>query len=99
MKHKKLIILIVIIGLLWFAGIIPKQIAKAAGTNYVRNHFPEMKLKCTGVEYSGPHGDYLIYFKGANENTYGCVIGPKYFPIFMGQGLYAIESDYEENYK
>ncbi len=99
MKHKKLIILILIIGLLWFTGIIPKQVAKAAGTNYVRNHFPEMKLECTGVEYSGPHGDYLIYFKDINENKYGCVIGPKYFPVFMGQGLYAIESDYEENYK
>lgn len=99
MKHKKLIILILIIVLLWFTGIIPKQIAKAAGTNYVRNHFPEMRLKCTGIEYSPPHGDYLIYFKDVDENTYGCVIGPKYFPVFMGQGLFAIESDYKEIYK
>ena len=102
MKKKKWVIPIVIIGVimvLWFTGIIPKQIAKISGTTYVNEHFPEMQLECVGVEYADVYGDYLITFKGTNENTYSCVIGPKYFPVSMGQGLFAIESDYAENYK
>ncbi len=102
MKKKKWIIPTVIIGIIvvqWFAGIIPKQIAKIAGTSYVNNRFPEMQLECVDVEYADVYGDYLITFKSTNENTYSCVIGPKYFPVSMGQGLFAIESDYAENYK
>ena len=102
MKKKKWVIPIVIIGVimvLWFTGIIPKQIAKISGTTYVNEYFPEMQLECVGVEYADVYEDYLITFKGTNENTYSCVIGPKYFPVSMGQGLFAIESDYAENYK
>ena len=102
MKKKKLVIPVVIIGviiILWFTGIIPKQIAKVAGANYVKEHFPKMQLECVEVEWAGVYGDYLITFKDLDEKTYSCVIGPKYFPISMGQGLFAIESDYAENYK
>lgn len=102
MKKKKRLIPIAIIGIiivLWFTGIIPKQIGKISGTIYVNKHFPEMQLECVGVEYADVYGDYLITFKGTSENTYSCVIGPKYFPVSMGQGLFAIESDYAENYK
>ena len=102
MKMKKLVIPFVIIGviiILWVTGIIPKQIAKVSGTNYVNKHFPKMQLVCTGVEWSDVYGDYLITFKDANENTYSCVIGPKYFPITLKQGLLTIESIYAENYK
>ena len=102
MKQKQWVIPIVIIGVLvvlWFAGIIPKQIAKSFGTSYANNHFPEMQLECVGVEYADDYGDYLITFKGTNENTYSCVIGPTYFPVSMGQGLFAIESDYAAYYK
>ena len=102
MNKKKWLIPIVIIGVivvLWFTGSVPKQIAKISGTTYVNNHFPEMQLGCVGVEYADVFGDYLITFKDTNENTYSCVIGPKCFPVSMGQGLFAIESDYAENYK
>ena len=58
-----------------------------------------MQLERIGVEWADVYGDYLITFKGIDENTYSCVIGPKYFPVSMGQGLFAIESDYTENYK
>lgn len=84
---------------LWLTGIIPKQVAKISGINYVSKHFPEMQLERIGVEWADVYGDYLITFKGIDENTYSCVIGPKYFPVSMGQGLFAIESDYAENYK
>ena len=102
MKKKKWVIPIVIIAviiMLWFTGIIPKQIAKISGTSYVNNHFPEMQLECVGVEYADVYGDYLITCSGTHENTYSCVIGAKYFPVSMGQGLFDIESDYAENYK
>ena len=102
MKQKSWVIPLVILGVilvLWLAGIIPKQMAESFGTSYVNNHFPEMQLECIGVEYADFYGDYLITFKGTNENTYSCVIGPKYFPVSMGQGLFAIESDYAEYYK
>ena len=99
---KKWVIPIVIIGViatLWLTGIVPKQIAKAFGSHYVDNHFPEMQLECISVDYADVFGDYLITFKGTNENTYSCVIGPKYFPVSIGQGLFAIEDYYAENYK
>lgn len=102
MKKKKWVIPIVIIGViivLWFTGIMPKQIAKISGTTYVNKNFPEMQLEYVGVEYADVYGDYLITFKGANGNTYSCVIGPKYFPVYMGQGLFAIQSDYADNYR
>lgn len=102
MKKKKRLIPIVTIAMitvLWFTGIVPKQIAKISGTNYVSKHFPEMELECAGVEYADVYGSYLITFKGSDDNTYSCVIRPKYFPVSMGQGLFSIESDYAENYK
>lgn len=102
MKKKKWLIPIVIISIiiaLWFIGIIPKQIAKVSGINYVNEHFPKMQLDYVGIEWADVYGDYLITFKDPDEKTYSCVIGPKYFPVSMGQGLFVIESDYKENYK
>jgi len=102
MKKKKWLIPIVIIGViivLWFTGIIPKQIAKISGTTYVNEHFPEMQLECVGVEYADVFGDYLIEFKEKDGNTYSCVIGPSLFPCSLGQGLFEIQEYYAENYK
>ena len=102
MKKKKWLIPIVIIGgiiVLWFTGIIPKQIAKISGTTYVNEHFPEMQLECVGVEYADVFGDYLIEFKEKAGNTYSCVIGPSLFPCSLGQGLFEIQEYYAENYK
>lgn len=102
MKIKKWLIPLAIIGIiaaLWLGGVIPKQIAEIAGTNYVQTHFPEMQFKCTGVEYADVYGDYLISFTAKDGTPYSCVIGPEFLPISMGQGLFAIESDYEEHYK
>ena len=76
MKKKKWVIPIVIIAviiMLWFTGIIPKQIAKISGTSYVNNHFPEMQLECVGVEYADVYGDYLITFKGTHMRTHTVV--------------------------
>ena len=101
MRKKKLLIFVGIIGivsLLWFGGLIPKQIAWIAGTRYVDTHFPEMKLECVRVEYSDAFGDYLIFFKSESGVEYSCVIRPEIFPVSLGQGLFALESDYAELY-
>ena len=90
------VLVFIVIILLWTIGIIPKGIARLAGTIYVKQYFPEMELKCTGVEYADVFGDYLIAFEIKNGNRYSCVISPKILPISLGQGLSEIESDYEE---
>lgn len=96
-KQWKIPVLVfAVVILLWAIGIIPKGIARLSGIIYVNQHFPEMKLKCTGVEYADVFGDYLIAFEGKNQNRYSCVISPKILPVSLGQGLYEIESDYEE---
>ena len=102
MKSKKWAVPIVALGIvaaLWIGGIIPKQIAKTSGTNYVKKHFPEMQLECVGVEWADVYGDYLITFQDSSDNTYSCVIGPSFFPTSLGQGLFAIEGYYAENYQ
>ena len=100
-KNKRLIpvLILVLIIALWVTGFIPKQIARISGTSYVNKHFPEMKLECVGVGYASVFGDYLITFRSINDDTYTCVIGPKFFPVQMGQGRFAIESDYKEKYQ
>ena len=90
------VLIFTVIILLWTIGIIPKGIARLAGTIYVKQYFPEMELKCTGVEYADVFGDYLIEFEAKNGNRFSCVISPKILPISLGQGLSEIESDYEE---
>ncbi len=101
MKSKKLLAaaLAGLTAALWLSGIIPKQIAKIYGAYYIQKHFPEMQLECTGAEYSGAHGEYLLAFKSRNGKTYGFVTGPRYLPVFLGQGLLSIESDYREYYQ
>ena len=103
-RKKKInrVILWAILGaviILWCGGVIPKQIARLAGTHYVRTHFPEMQFTCTGVEWAQVYGDYLISFTARDGSTYSCVIAPALFPVSLRQGRFAIESDYAENYK
>lgn len=103
MRKKKIFIaiiiaILIIVASLWISGIIPKQIAKIHGNSYMRNHFPEMQLKYVNIEWSKYHNDYIITFKDKDNNTHSCTIGPKYFPINLGQGLFEIEETYSENY-
>ena len=102
MKKAKFLIpvlVIIAIAMMWISGVIPKQIAKIAGTHYVDEHFPEMQMECVDVEYADVYGDYLIKFKDKDGNTYSCVISPYLCPTTVGQGLFAIEEYYTENYR
>lgn len=97
-KKRKILIVIVIaiICILWLCGIIPMQIGKIYGNLYVKKHFAEMDLKCTHIEWNEYMGDYVITFQNKQEQSYSCTIGPKYFPISLGQGLSNIEEEYKE---
>lgn len=102
MKKRNLIIIIntvLVIIALWFGGIIPKQIGKIYGTKYMKHNFPEMQLEYINIEWNKYYGDYIITFKDKENQDYSCVIGPKYFPISIGQGLFEIEEIYSEKYK
>jgi len=102
LKKKRWFILpaiLAVIAALWLTGIVPKQIAKIAGTSHVRKHFPEMELVCTGVEYADVFGDYLIAFTDKSGKTYSCVIGPELLPVSIGQGYDVLVGEYERNYK
>lgn len=96
--RKKYIILTIVIIIFLTCIIIPEQIAKVYGNFYMRIHFPKMSLQCTNVEWSKYHDDYIISFKDKDSNTYSCTIGPKYFPVLLGQGLFNIEETYKNNY-
>ena len=101
MKKKVLIIIsIIVIGImaLWLGGIIPKQIGKIFGTKYMKDNFPEMQIEYVNIEWNKYYGDYIITFKDKENESYGCVIGPKYFPISIGQGLNAIMENYQKKY-
>lgn len=103
MEKKKIIIIsiilvILVIIALWVIGGIPVQIAKVYGTIYMRVNFPRMQLKYNGIEWSPYHGAYIISFKDKDNQVYGCTIGPKYFPVNIGQGIFAIEETYRSHY-
>ena len=103
MEKKKVVIIFIIVVILliivsWFSGIIPKQIAKIYGINYMKNNFPKMQLEYVSIEWNKYYGDYIITFKDQDNQNYSCVIGPKYFPVNIGQGIFAIEEIYRENY-
>ena len=103
MKKKNLIVIIVaiillIVIILWTKGFIPKQIAKIYGSAYMKINFPKMGLEYVNIEWSKYHGDYIITFKDKENQNYGCVIGPKYFPVSLGQGIFAIKEKYNEKY-
>lgn len=102
MKKNMLVILattIAVIAVLWGTGLAPKGLASIAAEGYAQAHFPEMQLECRYVEWAPVYGDYLVSLQDKDGNTFSCVIGPSLFPIFLGQGLFAIEEHYTENYQ
>lgn len=42
--------------------------------------------------------DYLIYFRDKDNKRWGFTIGPRYFPVSLGQGLFGFEEEYNEKY-
>lgn len=104
MKNKRKNIIIVvsfvlaIILVLWINGIIPKQIAKISSTIYLKKKFPKMQLEYINIEWASSFGDYIITFKDQNSELHSFCIGPKYFPVNLGQGMFGFEETYREKY-
>lgn len=102
MNKKSIIIVtfavVLLISVLWLGGLIPKQIAKVYGTKYMSDNFPKMQLEYENIEWNKYYGDYIITFKDKENQNYGCVIGPKYLPISIGQGINLIMDTYQEKY-
>ena len=89
MKSKciKAVAFVLLVSVSWFSGLIPRQIAKIYGKNYVKNNFSEKQLEYVNIEWNKFYGDYIITFKDNEGKIYSSVIGPKFFPISMGQGV------------
>ena len=104
MKNKRKNIIIVvsfvlaIILVLWINGIIPKQIAKISSTIYLKKKFPKMQIEYINIEWASSFGDYIITFKDQNSELHSFCIGPKYFPVNLGQGMFCFEETYREKY-
>lgn len=104
MKNRNIIIifivliLVVIVGL-WISGIIPKQIARISASNYLEKNFHKMQLEYVDIEWSSSFGGYSIKFKDTNNKTYSFIMNNKYFPISLGQGLFAFEEEYRQKYE
>lgn len=101
MKKKIIIIvsILIIIVILWFSGIIPKKIAEVYGTYYLNKNFSKLQFEFVYVEWSPHHADYLIQFKDQNNQIYSFIIGPKYLPVYFGQGMYGFEEQYKERFE
>lgn len=104
MKNRLCIMIVLIILFVsivfsfWRNGTIPKQIAKISATIYLRRNFPKMQVKSLTVEWSAAYGDYIVGFEDENNEEHGFCIGPKYFPIYPGQGEFGIREEYREKY-
>lgn len=102
-KRRNVIIAVIfitlIIFILWITSIIPKQIAKIFSTMYLKNNFPKIQLKYESIEWNPYFGDYIIVFRDEDNKTHSFCIGPKYFPINIGQGISEFEENYREKYE
>ena len=98
MKRLKIIGLsIALILLMWISGFIPKGIATIYGQVYVHHHYPEMDLSVDKVEWNKFYGDYVIYFVSEDGEVFNCVIGPRFFPVSIGQGIIALNDYYNDH--
>ena len=99
-KRKSVSILVIIIVLvitgLWISGIIPKQIAKISSKIYLEKNFPEIQLRYEKIEWTSKFGDYIITYIDNNDELHSFCIGPKFFPINLGQGLFEFQEKYEK---
>ena len=99
MSKKKIIFIIMVIVLaiiigLWISGIIPKQIAIISASNYLKNNLPKKQYEYVSIEWNSYFDGYSISFKDENGKQIGFFMNGKYFPVSVGQGIFAIEERY-----
>ena len=93
-----ILIILIVVGL-WIGGIIPKFIAKIAATNYLKNNFPKKQFEFVNIEWNSYLDGYSISFKDEKGQQIGFVMNNKYFPVSVGQGMFAIEEDYRKEFE
>ncbi len=82
-------LLCTVLLLLWFGGILPKEAAKIAAENYMKNQLYGEQYEVRYAEYSPAHDSYFVYFSGGPnpEGEMGTTrhIGVYYrwFPFFV----------------
>lgn len=83
----------------WIGGTIPKGIGKIVATNYLKSNFPKKQFEYVGIEWSSSFDGYAIQFKDEKNKTVRFIMHSKYFPISVGQGRFALEEEYREEYR
>ena len=63
-----------------------------------KKNFPKAQLEYVDIEWSPSYGGYLIRFKDENNKIHSFIINNKYFPIKLGQGVFAFREEYTEKY-
>lgn len=84
--HKKVIISIVIIlalSICRLTGVLPYVVARISSSIYVTIHYPTKGFKFYSGEYAYGFGDYSVRYKDKNGETFGLMLTPKEFPIFV----------------
>ena len=87
MKKKRILLSIlfalVILLILWFSGLLPKQVAKLAANNYMSNQEDSEGYEFEKIEYSSAHDSYFVSYVLNNneEDTRSLEIPDKYFPF------------------
>ncbi|MEG0892339.1 MAG: hypothetical protein RR998_01475 [Oscillospiraceae bacterium] len=100
MKRRKWVLAIVIMifsfSLLWFSGLLPKQVAKVTANNYMANQENSTEYEFERIEYSPFHDSYFVLYtlNGNAEKTRSLEICYKYFPFF---GVFTDSDDIIEN--
>lgn len=84
-----------IITLLWFSGLLPKQVAKIVADNYILNQENGHEYELESIEYSLTHDSYFVNFSlnGDKENGKTLNIPYKYFPFFVLSDSNELEYD------
>ncbi len=82
---------LLLIATLWGSGMIPKQIGRIWGCNYVQDQFPELNLNFEKIEWNQFYGDYVITFRDQEHQTVSFVLYPKFFPSCPGQGTFPLQ--------
>lgn len=103
-KRKRNIIIVAVIILfvifaLWISGIIPKQIARISATHYLKKNLSKKQFEYLDVEWNPSFGGYSIRFRDENGEIVGFIMNNKYFPIGVGQGMFALEESYRVEYE
>lgn len=89
---------IVLVGfmILWFSGLLPKQVAKAVANRYIANQENAALYEFEQIEYSPFHDSYFVCYNLKNDpqKTRSLEIPYRYFPFW---GVFSDSDDFKEN--